>query len=65
VEQLGDRQVGDVVVDWHAKEDDPLPKQVRVDVKGTLPARVLLDHHRNQPPLTCTQRRTPSSLAGW
>jgi hypothetical protein len=48
MQELGDRQVGDLVVDRGAEKDDPLPKQVRVDVGSPLPTRVLLDHHRDQ-----------------
>ena len=48
MEQLGDGQVGDLVVDRGAEEDDPLAEQVRVEVGCTLPAHVLLDHDRDQ-----------------
>ena len=36
VEDLGDEQVGDLVVDLLAEEHDPLPQQQRVDVVGPL-----------------------------
>jgi hypothetical protein len=48
VQQLGDDQVGDFLVDLSAEEDDPLVQQARVDVEGALAARGLLDHHRDQ-----------------
>ena len=48
VQQLGDDQVGDRVVDRRAEEDDPLVEQAAVDVELALPARGPLDHHRNQ-----------------
>jgi hypothetical protein len=47
MEQLGDRQVGDLVVDRRPQEDDPLAKEARVDVEGALTVHGLLDHHRN------------------
>src|SRR5215469_7482013 len=47
-EQLRDHQVGDVVVDRAAQEDDALLQQARVDVVGALTARALLDHHRDE-----------------
>ena len=48
MQQLGHDQVGDLIVDRRAQEDDPLAQQVRVQVGGPLPARVLLDNHRHQ-----------------
>ena len=48
VDELGNDEVGDVLADLGAEEDDPLVKQPRVDVEGALAARALLDHHRNQ-----------------
>src|SRR5204863_5962628 len=48
MEQLGDGQIGDLVVDRGAEKDDSLAKQVRVDVGSPLSTRVLLDHHRDQ-----------------
>jgi hypothetical protein len=48
MEQFGDRQVGDLVIDRCAEEDDPLVEQARVDVEGALAVHGLLDHHRNQ-----------------
>src|SRR5215211_8274059 len=48
MEQLGDRQVGDLVVDRRAEEDDPLVEEARVDVEGALALHRLLDHHRDQ-----------------
>jgi hypothetical protein len=47
MEQLGDRQVGDLVVDRRPEEDDPLAEQTRVDVEGALAVQGLLDHHRD------------------
>src|SRR6266480_2063955 len=47
MEQLGDRQVGDLIVDRRPQEDDPLAEQTRVDVEGALTVHGLLDHHRN------------------
>src|SRR5204863_3837893 len=48
VEELGDDQVGDLVVDGGSEEDDALVQQARVDVERALAARGLLDHHRDQ-----------------
>ena len=48
VEELRDDQVGDLVVDGCAEEDDSLVQEARVDVERPLAARRLLDHHRNQ-----------------
>ena len=48
MQQLGDDQVGDVVGDGGAEEDDPLVQKTRVDVEGTLSARGLLDDHGNE-----------------
>jgi len=48
VQQLRHDQVGDVVVDWLAEEDDPLVQQARVDVERALAARALLDDHRDE-----------------
>ena len=42
-QQLGHDQVGDLVVDRRAQEDDPLAEQPRVDVVGTLAAGRGLD----------------------
>src|SRR5947207_9475335 len=47
MEQFGDRQVGDLIVDRRPEEDDPLAEQTRVDVEGALAVHGLLDHHRN------------------
>jgi hypothetical protein len=47
VQQLRDHEVGHLVVDRRADEDDALVEQARVDVEGALAARVLLDDHRN------------------
>src|SRR5437773_10769858 len=48
MEELGDDEVRDLVVDRGAQKDDPLVEQARVDVEGALAARGLLDHHGNQ-----------------
>src|SRR5919201_1453050 len=48
VEELGDDQVGDLVVDWGSEEDDALVQESRVDVERALAARGLFDHHRDQ-----------------
>src|SRR5512133_2732805 len=48
VEELGHDQVGHVVVDRGAEEDDPLVQQPRVDVEGPLAAVGLLDDDRDQ-----------------
>ena len=63
MEQLGHDQVGDLVVDRRAQEDDPLAEQMRVDVGGPLPARVLLDNHRHQRAHR-KQRCTSCSMTG-
>ena len=46
--QLSDDEVGDVVVDLLAEEDDPLAQKARVDVEGALAAGGLLDDHWNE-----------------
>jgi hypothetical protein len=48
VEDLGDDEVCDLVVDRLAEEDDPLAKQTGVDVVRALAASRLLHHHRDQ-----------------
>ena len=48
VEELGDDQVRDLVVDRRPEEDDALGEQARVDVECALAARSLLNDHRNQ-----------------
>jgi hypothetical protein len=48
VEDLGDDQVRDLVVDRLAEKHDPLAQEAGVDVVGALAARGLLDHHRDQ-----------------
>jgi hypothetical protein len=62
MQQFGDRQVGDLVVDRCAEEDDSLVQETRVDVEGALAMHGLLDHHRNQRAhrcslILCSQRR--------
>jgi hypothetical protein len=54
MEQFGDGQVGDLVVDRGAEEDDPLVEETRVDVEGALAVHGLLDHHRNQRAHRCS-----------
>ena len=44
VQELGDDEVGDLVVDLLAEEDDALAQEQRVDVEGALAARRLLEH---------------------
>src|SRR5580765_5714344 len=46
--QLGDDEVGDLIVDRGADEDDPLVEQTGVDVERALATRGLLDNHGNQ-----------------
>ena len=48
VDELGDDEVRDVLVDRRAEEDDPLVQQARVDVERALAARGLLDDHWDQ-----------------
>ena len=48
MKQLGDDQVGDLVVHGRAQEDDALVEQPAVDVERPLAARGLLYDHRNQ-----------------
>jgi hypothetical protein len=48
VEQLGDSEVRDLVVDRRAEEDDPLVQEPGVDVERALTERRLFDHHRDQ-----------------
>ncbi len=48
MQQLGDDQIRDLVVDRRAEEDDALVEQPAVDVELALAACGLLDHHRDQ-----------------
>src|SRR5215207_5880184 len=48
VQELGDDQVGDHVVDCRPEEDDPLVEQPAVDVELALAARGALDDHRDE-----------------
>jgi hypothetical protein len=48
MQQLGDRQVRELVIDRAGDEDDPLVVEGRVDVERTLAVAGLLDQHRNQ-----------------
>src|SRR5438034_4924855 len=61
VQELGHDEVCDLVVDRRAEEDDPVLEQARVDVEGALPARVLLDHHRDQGHRTLSQQLEDSA----
>ena len=47
-EHLRDDQVGDVVVDRRAEEDDVVAQQTAVDVVGAFAPARLLEHHRYQ-----------------
>src|SRR5579862_715382 len=62
MQQLGDRQVREFVIDWAAEKDDPLVEQARVDVECPLAERGLLDHHRNQRAHLWTPRRRARQL---
>src|SRR5918912_4079146 len=46
MQELGDDQVGDLVVHRRAEEDDPLVQEAAVDVERALPAGGLFDDHR-------------------
>ncbi len=48
MEQLGDDEVGDDVVDRRPQEDDPLVQQAAVNVELALAAGGALDDHRDQ-----------------
>src|SRR5204862_7022526 len=48
VQQLGDDQVRDLIVDRGAEKDDSLVQQARINVEGALASRGLLDDHGNQ-----------------
>src|SRR3954469_6075476 len=48
MEELGDDQVRDLIVDWRPQEDDPLVEQPGVDVERALAARGLFDDHGDQ-----------------
>src|SRR5206468_11456111 len=47
-QQLGDDEVGDLVVDRSADEDDALLQQPGVDVEGPLATARVLDDHRDE-----------------
>jgi len=46
--ELGRDQIGNVVVDFRAQEDDAVPQQPRVNIVRSLAAAGLLDNHRDQ-----------------
>ena len=46
--ELGDDEVGDLLVDLAAEEDHAVVEQAGVDVERALAARGLLDDHRDQ-----------------
>ena len=48
VQQLSDDQVGDLVIDGRAQEDDPLIEQAGVDVERAFTTRGLLDDHGDE-----------------
>src|SRR3954470_6104788 len=48
MEELGDDQVRDLIVDWRPQEDDPLVEQPGVDVERALAARGLFDDHGDE-----------------
>src|SRR4029077_13601291 len=48
VQELGDDEVRDLVVDRLAEEDDPLVEQAAVDVERAFLAPVGLDDHRDE-----------------
>ena len=45
MDELGDDQVRDLVVDRLPEEDDALAEEPGIDVVGALASRGLLDHH--------------------
>jgi len=47
-EHLGNDEIGDVVVDRRADENDAVLEQARINVVATLPAAGLFDHHGNE-----------------
>ena len=47
-EQLGNHQIGDLIVDRSAEKNDPVLEQPAVDVESAFPLAGLLNHHRNQ-----------------
>jgi len=47
-EQLRHDDVGNLVVDWCADEDDAVLEEPRVDIKGALATVGGLDHHRDE-----------------
>ena len=47
-QHLGDDQVGHVVVNGRAQENNVLLQQARIDVEGAFASRRLLDHHRHE-----------------
>src|SRR4051794_12435412 len=67
VQQLGDDQVGDHVVDRAAEEDDPLVEQAGVDVELALAASGALDDHGDQrhgmhPTAVAVARPSPATV---
>ena len=56
-EELGDDQVGHVVLDGVAQEDDAVLEQAAVDVVGALAAAAALDDHRHEHRARLERRR--------
>ena len=57
-QQLGDDEVGHVVVDLPADEDDPVAQQAGVDIVTPLAAPRLLDNDRNEVVVACCHENT-------
>ena len=62
VQQLGDDQVGDVVVDGRAEEDDAIDEQPRVDVERSLASVGGLDDGWDQHGLRSFDRRSCATV---
>src|SRR5207237_566411 len=62
-EELGDNQVGELVVHLFAEEDDAILEQARIDIVCALTARALLDDHWDERRSRCGQhRRSPPGV---
>ena len=48
MQELGDDQVRDLIVDGSPEEDDALGEKARVDIERALATRCLLDDHGDQ-----------------
>ena len=56
--KLGDDDVGDLIVDWSADEDDPVFKKAGIDIVGPLHPSFGFDDSRNDVTARAGRRNT-------